>query len=84
MIKFTSTKPLNLSETGELDPAPLGPIPLSGTTDVYQELICFWQKLYFVGVEGIGPTTSRSQTERSTDELHPAIRFRSILYNKVV
>lgn len=24
-----------------------------------------------VGVEGIEPTTSRSQSERSTDELHP-------------
>ena len=24
-----------------------------------------------VGVRGIGPPTSRSQTERSTDELHP-------------
>ena len=24
----------------------------------------------FVGVRGIGPPTSRSQTERSTDELH--------------
>ena len=26
-----------------------------------------------VGVTGIGPATSRSQTERSTDELHPVI-----------
>jgi hypothetical protein len=29
------------------------------------------QFLKKVGVTGIGPATSRSQSERSTDELHP-------------
>ncbi len=31
--------------------------------------------LHQVGVEGIGPTTSRSQSERSTDELVPERLF---------
>lgn len=34
------------------------------------ELNCEDQK---VGVRGIEPPTSRSQTERSTDELHPEV-----------